>query len=127
MKKHILKTTVFATYLAFIPVASAELVPIKWTDGQFSYKATIGPKKFVEICGPLKKFQVIDWRFSASGATDFNIHYHVGKEVIAPVDKKNVDAAEGVTNIGLDQDYCWMWSNKSDRVVNLDVVLGQAS
>jgi hypothetical protein len=127
MKIRFLNYAAIATCCLLSNVASAELIALKWANGQFAYKATLGPKKFIEICGPLKKYQAINWRFSASGVTDFNIHYHVEKLVVTPVDQKNVAAASGITSIDLDQEYCWMWSNKGERAVDLEVSLDQAS
>ncbi|MBL8523453.1 MAG: hypothetical protein JNN20_07185 [Betaproteobacteria bacterium] len=108
-------------------IAMADMVDLKWTDGAFSHKATLAPKKFLEVCGKLKKDQGVAWRFSGSGATDFNIHYHVGKDVVYPENRKAVAKADGTLVPALDQDFCWMWSNRSDAAVEVDVQLRQAA
>lgn len=111
-----------------LPVAaSAEIVDIKWSDGTFSHKASIAPKKFLEVCGKQKMGDSVAWQFKGSAATDFNIHYHVGKEVSYPENRKDVTSADGTLSAPLDQDYCWMWSNRSAQAVDIEVNLKQVA
>ena len=105
--------------------ASAEIVDIKWADGSFSHKGSIAPKKFLEVCGKQKKGDGVMWKFKASAPTDFNIHYHVGKDVSYPEKRADIATADGTLAAPLDQDYCWMWSNRSAQAVDIDVSLGQ--
>lgn len=107
--------------------ARAELVEFSFAGGDFTHKAGIAPGKFLEVCGKLRKDQRIAWQFTGSAATDFNIHYHVGKDVVYPEQRKATDQAEGALVVPLDQTYCWMWSNKSAQTVQLDVKLKEAS
>ena len=113
----------FALIFALAPVARAELVDIKWNGDAFSHKASIAPKKFLEVCGKLKKDQSVSRRFNGGAPTDFNIHYHVGKDVVYPEKRKDVGTAAGTLVVPLDQDFCWMWSNKSAQSVEVDVTL----
>ena len=106
--------------------AGATLVDLKWTDGSFTHKASVAPGKFLEVCGKLKKDQKIAWRFTGSAPTDFNIHYHVGKDVVYPEQRKATGSADATLVVPLDQDFCWMWSNKSAQAVEIDVQLKQA-
>ena len=53
------------------------------------------------------------WSFEASAPTDFNIHYHQAKQVIYPAQLAQVASASDTLNAQVEQDYCWMWSNKS--------------
>ena len=111
-----------------LPVAaSAEIVDIKWSDGTFSHKASIAPKKFLEVCGKQKMGDSVARQFKGSAATDFNIHYHVGKEVSYPENRKDVTSADGTLSAPLDQDYCWMWSNRSAQAVDIEVNLKQVA
>lgn len=107
----------------FIPSAHAELVELKWSAGAFAHKATVAPKKFLEVCGRLTKSQQISWRFNGSAPTDFNIHYHVGDNVVYPEQRRAVGNADGVFTVPLDQDFCWMWTNKGAEAVTLEVKL----
>ena len=115
-------------FLAFmLPVAaSAEIVDIKWADGSFSHKGSIAPKKFLEVCGKQRNGETVNWTFIGTAPTDFNIHYHVGKEVSYPENRKGVASAEGSLVAALDQDFCWMWTNRSAQPLDMDVRLKQA-
>jgi hypothetical protein len=126
-KRFLLQTAFVLACCASSATAQADLVKLQWRDGQFIHKGSIAAKKFVEVCGPIKKFQSISWGFKSTGAVDFNIHYHVEKEVVTPVDQKSVETATGVTNIEIDQEYCWMWTNKTERAVTIEVTLTQVS
>lgn len=111
--------------LAFPIAANADIVDIKWADGAFTHKASIASKKFLEVCGKQKKGDVVTWKFKGGAPTDFNIHYHVGKEVSYPENRKAVASAEGSLPVALDQDYCWMWSNKTAQAAEIELQLMQ--
>ena len=122
-----MRTTVLLLALMLPVAAFADIVDIKWVDGSFSHKASIAPKKFLEICGKQKKGDGVAWQFKGSAPTDFNIHYHVGKEVSYPENRKDVTSADGTLSAPLDQDFCWMWSNRSAQAVDLEVSLKQVA
>ena len=107
--------------------ASAEIVEIKWADGVFTHKASIAPKKFLEVCGKQKKGEAVNWTFNGTAPTDFNIHYHVGKDVSYPENRKGVASAEGLLVAPLDQDFCWMWTNRAAQPLDLELKLKQAN
>jgi hypothetical protein len=54
---------------------------------------------------------------------DFNVHYHMGKEVVFPSKLAAVASASDTLDAKIEQDYCWMWSNKSTRPATLLVKL----
>jgi hypothetical protein len=112
--------------LAFPVAATADIVDITWSDGAFSHKASIAPKKFLEVCGKQKMGERVVWQFKSSAPTDFNIHYHAGKDVIYPEQRKAVANAEGTLLVPLDQDYCWMWTNHAAQAVDIEIGLSQA-
>ncbi|TXC66199.1 hypothetical protein FSC37_10570 [Piscinibacter aquaticus] len=82
-----------------------------------------GPGKFAEACGKLERGNAVARRFEAGGPLDFNIHYHEGKAVRYPASRKAVAAVRGELKVALDQDYCWMWTNKSQQPVDLRFTL----
>ncbi len=106
------------------PVHS-ELIKIDWqgTD-RFERSLSLAPGKFVELCGPLDAGKTVLWQFEADGQLNFNIHYHVGKEVIYPSRRDHVRRWDGKLAVDLAQDYCWMWTNKSAVAARLGVSLG---
>lgn len=118
-----MRATLLLLALAFPIAANADIVDIKWTSGEFAHKAAIAPKKFLEVCGKLNRGDTVAWKFSGSAPTDFNIHYHVGKEVSYPESRKDVASAEGTLPVPLDQDYCWMWSNRTAQAVDVGLTL----
>ncbi len=102
----------------------AEIVDISWSgDGRFERRLAVAPGKFAEVCGKLAKAQSVAWRFDASGPLNFNIHYHEGKEVRYPQRRDALASASGHLRVALDQDYCWMWTNKSAQPVDLQLLL----
>lgn len=104
--------------------ANANLVDIRWNDaGRFDYQAQLAPAKFAEVCGKLAKGQQVSWSFKAERPTQFNIHYHEGKQVSYPAKVDGASAAEGQLTVAIDQDYCWMWTNKTDQPIGLTLSL----
>ena len=112
--------------LAFAAPAFAELVEIKWSpDGAASQEFTVAPGKFAEWCGKLRKGEKVTWRYEAAAPLDFNVHYHEGKDVRFPAKHDGAAKAEGTLDVGVDHDYCWMWTNKAAAPVTLKAVLGK--
>lgn len=105
-------------------MASAHIVDIRWdADGRFVHKAEIQAGKFVEVCGALKPGQKIAWSFQGSAPTNFNIHYHLGKETVYPAKLSAVKDAAQTLDVQTDQVHCWMWSNKGAATSTVDLIL----
>lgn len=106
--------------------ANAELVKIDWDSaGRFEHSQEIAPGKFAEICGKLSKDQSVRWSFQAGAPLNFNIHYHEGKKVEYPARRDAVSQWQGTLPVGMDQDYCWMWTNRAAVPVPLQVLLAR--
>ena len=100
--------------------AQAELVEVVWSsEGTFKQDKQVVAGKFVEVCTKLPAGQKVAWSFDASGPTDFNIHYHVGKEVVFPAKLSQVARGQDTLRVTVEQDYCWMWTNKTTLPVTL--------
>ncbi len=95
-------------------------------NSSFKTQANIQPGKFSEVCGKLKKGNLIRWQFDSTSPLEFNIHYHEGKNVIFPYKMSATKSGVEVLLISLDQDYCWMWTNKSKEEVKLEMSLRHA-
>jgi hypothetical protein len=105
-------------------LAANHIVDIQWSnDGRFQHQAQVAAGKFVEICGKLSSGNVIRWSFDGSAPMDFNIHYHVGKDVVFPAKVSQVATGQDTLAVTVPQDYCWMWANKGTTPVNLKVEL----
>ena len=102
----------------------AEVISFKLeANPSFKTQVNIQPGKFSEVCGKLKKGNLIRWQFDSSAPLEFNIHYHEGKNVIFPYKMSAIKSGEEELLISLDQDYCWMWTNKSKEEVKLEMSL----
>ena len=106
--------------------ASAEVVDLQWQDGgQFERSMTIGPGKFAELCGPLESGQAVQWSFKSDRPVNFNIHYHVDKDVRYPANEDRIRSLQGDLAIEVKQNYCWMWINISTAAAKLELSLKQ--
>jgi len=105
-------------------VVQAEVIDLQWQDGsRFERSLTIAPGKFAEICGPLDTEQTVNWAFEADHALNFNIHFHVDKDVRYPAKQDQVKRLKGDLVVNTKQDYCWMWSNRTTAAAKLSVTL----
>jgi hypothetical protein len=109
--------------LGGISTSHAEIIHVDWVERAFAHSASIAPKKILEVCDRSKQGDAIAWQFKSSAATDFNIHYHVGKQVSYPKKSTGVVTASGKLAIPADRNYCWMWTNKGSEPVNMSVTL----
>lgn len=121
-------TALAALALCSLPALAAEhIVDIAWdAKGQFRHEARVASKKFVEVCGKLNKGTKVQWHFDEGAPMDFNVHYHEGKEVRFPAKQAQISKAHGTLDVTVDQDYCWMWSNKSETPASLVLHLDKA-
>ncbi len=104
--------------------ARAEVIELQWQDaGRFERSLTIAPGKFAEICGPLEAGQAVQWSFDADRALNFNVHYHVDKDVRYPAKKENVKRLQGDLSVDARQDYCWIWTTKTPAATKPSVTL----
>ncbi len=100
--------------------ASTPIAELRWSaDGRFVHQAQIKPKAFVEVCGELAANTSVSWSFKATHPLDFNVHYHVGKNVVYPVKPSRLESASDSLTVTDTQHYCWMWTNKGPETVTL--------
>ena len=125
--RHTNATSALALALAATGTSAfADIVDIAWdASGRFDRTVSVAPAKFAEVCGKLPAELKVRWSFDASAPLDFNVHYHIGKQVVFPSKLAAVAAAKGVLDTKIDQDYCWMWSNKSASAATVTVKLQQ--
>ena len=89
------------------------IVDIIWdANARFERSVQVAPGKLTEICGKLPAGQAVRWEFAATAAVDFNVHYHVAKDVVYPTRLFAINEAKDTLDTRIEQDYCWMWSNK---------------
>ncbi len=112
------------TVTRLVAEARNELIDIAWNaDRVFERQVQVAPKKFAELCGKLGRGEQVAWSFEGSAPTDFNIHYHQGKQVVYPQQQAAMAGSSGTLVAPLDQDYCWMWTNQGAAEVSLRIRL----
>ena len=105
-------------------VVRASVVDVAWDEtGRFETLLSVAPGKFAEVCGRLTQGQSVAWSFAGDKPTNFNIHYHEGKQVVYPAQQDGVSQVEGLLKISLGQDYCWMWTNKGASPASVRLTL----
>ncbi len=119
-------------YLATVVLAGtalntrADVVDIAWDGtGRFETLLSVAPGKFAEVCGKLRQGQAITWSFTGDKPTNFNIHYHAGKQVVFPAKQDGASQVEGLLKVNVGQDYCWMWTNKGAAPAGVQLKLKQ--
>lgn len=124
MKPKIPASVVSLALVLVCDLVHAQLVPVNWdASGQFAHKTSIAPGKFIEVCEKLPHSSKVAWSFRSAAPLNFNIHYHEGKEVKFPAKRDGSSSAEGVFDVTVEQDYCWMWTNKGTSPATLDLTL----
>ena len=103
-----------------LDVSGAEVVSLEWSaDNTFSREMSVPAGKFVEACGKLPAKTQVEWSFEAGGPLDFNVHFHEGKKVHFPARQDQVARSRGTLDAKVEQDYCWMWTNKGAAEASL--------
>lgn len=124
MRLHFWIGAVIALAVALPVAARAEVVDITWDAvGRFERQLTVAPGKLAEVCGKLNPPADVQWQFSANVPLNFNIHYHEGKAVKFPAKQDGVAEGSGKLGVEIQQDYCWMWTNKSASAATLHIKL----
>ncbi len=104
--------------------ATATLVDIAWdAQGRFRHAATLPAGQVLEVCGRLQAGVVVAWRHDTSVPVAFNIHYHVGKDVVYPVQVASTRGGADRLRVTQEQDYCWMWTNKTGGAATVTLEL----
>ncbi|MBN8490057.1 MAG: hypothetical protein J0M00_01315 [Burkholderiales bacterium] len=82
------------------------------------------PRDFVEICTAVEAGRAITWQFEADAPLAFNTHFHVKGDVRAPENMSAVSAAQGRLTPKGNNDYCWLWSNRTTLPVSVRMRFG---
>lgn len=106
--------------------AAGVVLPVEWgAQGQFEQVVAMPPGHHAEACVVLHAGMTVAWQFSGSAALAFNIHHHVGKEVIYANRLAAAVVASGSFVPKSAQEYCWMWTNPSREAVTLNLRLNR--
>ena len=84
----------------------------------------VPPRDFVELCAAVAMDRTVMWQFEADTPLAFNTHFHVDGDVRAPETMSAVSAAQGRLKPKGDNDYCWLWSNRTTLPVSVRMRFG---
>ena len=97
---------------------------IAWdATGRFETLLSVAPGKFAEVCGRLAERQSVARSFEGDKPMNFNIHYHAGKRVVFPPKQDGARQGQGLHNVSVGQNYCWMRTNKGTSTAKLQLTL----
>ncbi|HVE51001.1 MAG TPA: hypothetical protein VNG69_15465 [Casimicrobiaceae bacterium] len=81
-----------------------------------------------EACVKMVPGDRLEYSFRAEHPVNFNIHYHEGKVVVAPVNRDKTMADSGAFEPLTAQDYCLMWeAGPIDTLFEYSVLLTPAT
>ncbi|HUQ28705.1 MAG TPA: hypothetical protein VM051_08935 [Usitatibacter sp.] len=83
------------------------------------FTVTIAPRQLHEECVKLEGGELRKYYWKSDRAVDFNIHYHVDKDVFYPVKRDGMRGDGGTFIAKTAQDYCWMWTAR-DKAVKVE-------
>jgi hypothetical protein len=92
---------------------------------RYELRQRLQPGEHLEVCAKLVRGTELRSSFRAGAPLDFNVHHHLGTEVVYAVEKTGLSSYQHRLHAGLDQHYCWMWSNKGAEPVELALKLGR--
>ena len=109
-----------------VPIAAAakeHIIEVSANDLRaYEQRISVPKGKFKEVCAALKTGDAFAWSFASSAPTDFNVHYHKGKETIFPAKTNGAREGSGTLRAELDEHYCWMWkATGEDATIELRV------
>ena len=105
-------------YLASVTLAAivlSQLTGCQPEEETTSAVAYIMPKKIWEACYDLPVGRQIHYRFTASEALRFNIHYHREKDVVYGIEEFLTSEGSGTHAPETSARHCLMWTNPNER------------
>jgi hypothetical protein len=81
-----------------------------------TFSVSLEPKQLHEECVKLQAGEKRKYYWKADGPVDFNVHYHVDKDVLYPVKRDGMRGDGGTFAAKIAQDYCWMWTARDKPV-----------
>lgn len=82
-------------------------------------RLSIAPGKVGEVCMALDKGDTLAWHFKSSHASDFNLHHHVAKEVLMPIERKAVAEDRAQFTADRRNEWCLMWTAPAGQAITV--------
>lgn len=100
--------------MAAVQVPASERVTVSM-DGRHGY--------FSEHCIELNAGQFLSYQIESPFPVSFNIHFHSERETLYPVAERTVSSDAGSFDIRVTGQYCFMWTNPTQRVEGFEIGL----
>lgn len=81
--------------------------------------ASVAAGKIFEDCLALTAGQILRYRFETTQPLAFNVHYHVGDNVVYPVRQAAAAEGSGTVKAHRNDVYCLMWTNRASQTAQL--------
>jgi len=94
---------------ACLAAAGCSTAPVDPDAPRVVHGKPLPPYELHEECMHLAVDDRVDYRFEATFPVKFNIHYHDGNAVLAPIVRDNTRGDSGVFVARIAHDYCLMW------------------
>jgi hypothetical protein len=114
---HSLGRQVLAICVVLVAVLSLPLGAVAQGAEANAFRHEIKPGKIVEECRNLATDERVRYRFEASAAVPFNVHFHRGSTVEYPVKVDKTSDAASIFTASSAEDFCWMWTNETTETV----------
>ena len=109
---------VAASFMAIVAMGLASSrAPAQSPEKAFSH--AIKPGQSAEECVKLTVGGTVGYEFESSERVDFNIHYHVGNDVVYPVKGDQVRRVADRFSAPSAEEYCLMWTNRTAQMVTV--------
>jgi hypothetical protein len=102
-----------------VAVAVATFAAPAAADGEHPIRMTVAAGKVGEACMALAVGDTLVWQFTASAAGDFNVHHHIDKDVLMPLERKSVREDRGELAITRANEWCLMWTAPTGSAMNI--------
>jgi hypothetical protein len=79
----------------------------------------IAAGKVGEVCMPLRAGDTLAWDFKSSAPADFNLHHHVDKQLLMPVERKAIAADRAQHRADRANDWCLMWTAPAAQAITV--------
>ena len=83
----------------------------------YAFRHEIMPGKIAEECRNLASDERMRYRFEASAAVPFNVHFHRGNTVEYPVKIDKTSVVASIFTASSAENFCWMWTNEMAETV----------
>jgi hypothetical protein len=101
-----------------LEVGASEPIEMELRDS-VQQQFTLAAGQVEEPCVDLRAGERLDYRYEASAAVDFNLHYHEAAEAVFPINQNQQLSDSGQYFVAKSRNYCLMWTNRGSQSVDI--------